>query len=170
MTKEDEKPGAESAADPREGGIASALGDLLRKTLVAGAGAIFSTEEGIRHALADLKLPKEVVNYLVQTADKTKQDVVNALSREVKSFLKDADLAALATRILTSLTFEIKTEIRFHESESKSKKGKLFPFDPKLSVSVGAKHQRGGSAVVTDETLEPAPPKPVPDEKDEKGS
>ncbi|RMH36070.1 MAG: hypothetical protein D6689_22885, partial [Deltaproteobacteria bacterium] len=38
--------------------------DLVRRGLVAGVGAVMSTEEGLRKLTRDLSLPKDVATYL----------------------------------------------------------------------------------------------------------
>jgi hypothetical protein len=86
--------------------------DLVRRTFTAGLGAVFSTEEGIRKITRDLQLPN-VAGYLADTADTTKDKVLEIVAREVREFLATMNLSDEIARLLTTLSFEIKTEIRF---------------------------------------------------------
>src|SRR5205823_1228357 len=77
----------------------------------AGMGAVFSTEEGIRK-LARESLP-EVAGYLASSADGAKDRVFEIIARETREFLANLNLTEEIAKILTTLSFEIKTEIRF---------------------------------------------------------
>lgn len=90
--------------------------DLVRRTFTAGLGAVFSTEEGIRKITRELQIPNmagNVAGYIADTADTTKDKVVEVVAREVRDFLSHVNLTDEITRLLTTLSFEIKTEIRF---------------------------------------------------------
>jgi hypothetical protein len=58
--------------------------ELVKKTFAAGMGAVFQTEEGIRR-----------------------------IARETREFLSNLNLTEELAKLLTTLSFEIKTEIRF---------------------------------------------------------
>lgn len=86
--------------------------DLVRRTFTAGLGAVFSTEEGIRKVTRELQIPN-VAGYIADTADTTKDKVLEIVAREVREFLSHVNLSDEIARLLTTLSFEIKTEIRF---------------------------------------------------------
>ncbi|HUQ01187.1 MAG TPA: hypothetical protein VM261_01770 [Kofleriaceae bacterium] len=86
--------------------------DLVRRTFTAGLGAVFSTEEGIRKVTRELQLPN-VAGYLADTAENSKDKVLEIVAREVREFLSHVNLSDEIARLLTTLSFEIKTEIRF---------------------------------------------------------
>src|SRR5262245_29077401 len=85
--------------------------ELVKKTFAAGLGAVFSTEEGIRK-LARESLP-EVAGYIASSADGAKDKVVDVIARETREFLASLNVSEEIAKILTPLSFEIKTEIRF---------------------------------------------------------
>ena len=85
--------------------------ELVKKTFQAGMGAVFSTEEGIRR-IARESLP-EVVGYAANAADGAKDKVFEIVARETREFLSNLNLTEEIAKILTTLSFEIKTEIRF---------------------------------------------------------
>jgi len=91
--------------------------DLIKKAVVAGAGALFMTEEGVRSFLGDLKLPKEVVQYAVTQVSKTKEDLFRVLSSELRAFLESTNLADEVSRVLSSTSLEISTTVRFVPNE-----------------------------------------------------
>ena len=85
--------------------------ELVKKTFAAGMGAVFSTEEGIRK-IAREGLP-EVAGYLASSADGAKDKVFEVIARETREFLGNLNVSEEIAKILTTLSFEIKTEIRF---------------------------------------------------------
>ncbi|MGE0547793.1 MAG: hypothetical protein AB7O24_26590 [Kofleriaceae bacterium] len=85
--------------------------ELVKKTFAAGMGAVFSTEEGIRK-IARESLP-EVAGYIASSADGAKDKVFEVIARETREFLANLNVSEEIAKILTTLSFEIKTEIRF---------------------------------------------------------
>ena len=85
--------------------------ELVKKTFAAGMGAVFSTEEGIRR-LARENLP-EVAGYIASSADNAKDKVFEVIARETREFLANLNVSEELAKLLTTLSFEIKTEIRF---------------------------------------------------------
>jgi hypothetical protein len=86
--------------------------ELVKKTFAAGLGAVFSTEEGIRKIAREVSLP-DVVGYVANSADGAKDKVFEVVARETREFLANLNLTEEIAKILTTLSFEIKTEIRF---------------------------------------------------------
>ncbi|HEY4177289.1 MAG TPA: hypothetical protein VGM90_10670 [Kofleriaceae bacterium] len=85
--------------------------ELVKKTFAAGMGAVFSTEEGIRK-LARESLP-ELAGTVGGMADGAKDKVFEVIARETREFLSNLNVSEEIAKILTTLSFEIKTEIRF---------------------------------------------------------
>jgi hypothetical protein len=83
-----------------------------------------------------VELPKEVAGYVLSQVDDTKNAMVRVVAREVREFLQAADLAKELQRALTSLSFEIRTEIRFVPNDA----GGVTP-DVKAEVGPGRKRR-----------------------------
>ncbi|HEY6879683.1 MAG TPA: hypothetical protein VI299_16765 [Polyangiales bacterium] len=64
-------------------------------------------------ALQEAKLPREIAGAVLGQIDETKNDVVRIIAREVRDFLEATDLAGEIKAALTSLSFEVRTEVRF---------------------------------------------------------
>lgn len=98
---------------PERGGFATkVLGDLARRALTTGIGAVFLSEESLRSQLAEMKLPKEAMAYVVSQADRTKREIVNAIARETREFLSRLEVDKVLARALVGTTVEIQTRIR----------------------------------------------------------
>lgn len=93
--------------------------ELVRKTFAAGLGAAFATEEGIRKITKEIPQAKDVVDYVASTAGSTKDDVMRVMARETREFLQTVNLSEEIAKMLTMLSFEVKTEIRFIPNDEK---------------------------------------------------
>lgn len=106
----------EARGDDREGGFGSRsskmLGDLARRALMTGIGAVFMSEETLKSSLTDMKLPKEAMGYVVAQADRTKKEIVAAIARETREFLSKLEVDKMLAKALVGNTIEISTRIR----------------------------------------------------------
>ena len=87
--------------------------ELVKKTFAAGMGAVFSTEEGIRkhRARGQPARCRRLRRVVGATAPRTRSS--RSIARETREFLANLNLTEEIAKILTTLSFEIKTEIRF---------------------------------------------------------
>ncbi len=93
--------------------------ELVRKTFAAGMGAVFTTEEGLRKVAKEIPFPKDVASYVTSTAGDAKDEVMKAVAREVGDFLQTVNFSEEIAKMLTMLSFEVKTEIRFIPNDEK---------------------------------------------------
>jgi hypothetical protein len=112
--------------------------EIIRRTFYAGLGAVFTTEEGMRKLANEFSLPKDVARFLIQQAQSTKDELFRIVAAELRGFLESLNLTEELLRLLTSLTFEIKTEIRLHPNDAKTIK-------PKIKNKVTVKHRPRGT-------------------------
>jgi hypothetical protein len=120
MPSEDDKrpagPEKEADRDPdrtMRQRLEALIPDLVKRTLYTGIGAVMTTEEGIRRIASEFTLPKEVATYILSSAQATKDELLRIVSRELREFLQSVNLGQELAKLLTQLSFEIKTEIRF---------------------------------------------------------
>lgn len=85
--------------------------DILKKVITTGIGAAFMTEESIRHALGEVKLPKEVLTSLLQGAQKSKDDLMNRVGDEILKMVKKIDFVQEASKFVENHKFKISAEI-----------------------------------------------------------
>lgn len=108
-------PDEDPAVPPRrsgEPGRAGGVAETLRKAMAAGLGAVFMTEEGVRAMVKDLKLPKDVVGFVVGQAERSKVELMRMLGAEMRRFFESAALREELVRLLSQMTIELKAEIR----------------------------------------------------------
>lgn len=87
------------------------LADLVRKVMVAGLGAAFMTEEAIRAQVSELKLPKEVLNTILQGANKSKDELVNRIGNETMRLISKIDIVKEVSKFAETHKFKVNAEI-----------------------------------------------------------
>ena len=132
MIPDDELPGTpfDDLRDERE--ARSFVPEFVRKVAVAGLGAVFMTEEGIRSLAGQLKLPKEVLGFILSQAEKTKGEVGRVVSEEIRRFLQSEKLREEFLKLMAGMTVEVKAEIRLVPDK---KSGHADGASPRVNVS-----------------------------------
>jgi hypothetical protein len=92
-------------------------------------------ESVIRKMLTDSKMRRELLASLLSQWGDTKNAAWSVLGKEFRGFLESTDVALLIVRVLTSVSFEIRTEVKFVANE-----GALIP-RPIVKSEVKAKPQ-----------------------------
>ncbi len=67
--------------------------ELAKKVFYTGLGALFVTEETVRNALSDVKLPKEAI---AQNFQKTKEEFLAILSKEIRHIFENNTISIKA--------------------------------------------------------------------------
>jgi hypothetical protein len=87
------------------------LGDTVKKLFTVGVTAAFMTEESIKAYLAELKLPKELLNVVIQGAQKSKDEVTNRVGKEIAGILQKIDFVKEASKFVENHKFKVTAEI-----------------------------------------------------------
>jgi len=115
-----------------------AMPEGLKKKLEAGLDSFTRGERGrLREMMGEFRIPKEFYNFLMGQVDETKGAVLKLVGREFREFLEKTNLADELARMLTKLSFEVRTEIRFRPNE------KAMPvpdIDTKVEVHSDSEH------------------------------
>lgn len=130
MISDDDEP--ESGADEPEkgegdrkrrfeGAISNAIKRAVEKAVESGMGRLAEGPEKIGHLMGEMKLPKEALSYLYTQIDDTKTGLYRVMAKEIRDVLEHTELADVLTKVLTKLSFEIRTEIRFVPNEAATK-------------------------------------------------
>lgn len=120
-THSNEFDGDEDSSDENKG----LFGEALKKVFTAGVGAAFMTEESIRAYLAELKLPKEFLNLLLSQANRSKEELMQRVSREMMQVFNKIDIVKEVSRFAETHRFKITAEVEITRKEPKG--GPLSP-------------------------------------------
>lgn len=107
--------------------------EFVRKMAVAGMGALFMTEEGLRGLASQLKLPKDVLAYLLSQAQNTKDEISRVVSEEIRRFLQSDKLRDEFLKLVSGMTLEVTAQVRLVPSHER--KGKEAPAVPEVKVT-----------------------------------
>lgn len=116
--------------DRAERGGRRGMSDTVRKALGSGIRSVLGSEEWVRSTIREV-LPRELVVYMKKQTDAARDEVVRIIGAQTKRFLEGLDVGGEVQKILTALSFEVKTEIRFIPNDQKVK--------PDIKVNVRAK-------------------------------
>jgi hypothetical protein len=105
----DDLPPADRQDDGR---LRNLVPEFVRKVAVAGLGAVFMTEEGIRSLAGQLKLPKEALGLIIGQAERTKEEIGRVVSEELRRFLQSDKVRDEFLKLISGMTVEIKAEVR----------------------------------------------------------
>jgi hypothetical protein len=86
---------------------------LVERAVEHGVEKLAEQPENLRNFIADMKLPKEIVQDVYGQIDDTKNGLYRVVAKEIRDVLEQTHVADEIVRALTKLSFEIKTEIRF---------------------------------------------------------
>ncbi len=96
-----------------ERAIPEILKRVVERAVETGVGRLAEGPENLRQFVGDMKLPKEVLAYLYTQMDDTKSGLYRVVAKELHDFFDRMQFADELAKVLTKLSFEIKTEIRF---------------------------------------------------------
>lgn len=95
------------------------LGEVFRKVMTTGIGAAFMTEDAVKNLIADLPLPKDILNGLLQNAKASKDEFIRGAKEEVKGFLGKVDLKQEIQNVLENYDIEVNAKFHFTKKEKK---------------------------------------------------
>lgn len=98
------------------------LGDTVKKVFTAGVSAAFMTEESLRNYVSELKLPKEAMNLLLQSATKSKEEIQQRVTKEIVGIIEKIDFVKEASKFAETHKFKITAEIDIIKKEAPEKK------------------------------------------------
>jgi hypothetical protein len=99
--------------------LQSKAGDFVRKVLTVGVGTVFLTEEALRNLVSEVKLPKELLTTLLDSAGRTKNEFFSKLSDEImQKVVSKIEPQALVQELLEKNEIELNVKVRFKPKHS----------------------------------------------------
>ncbi|MBI2345956.1 MAG: hypothetical protein HYV03_03560 [Deltaproteobacteria bacterium] len=85
----------------------------LAKLLRLGMGAFWMTEQGVRRAVREVRLPKEATQFLVEQVERRKEEVFEVVRGEIERAIDRVDIKQLARELLEGHEIEVTATVRF---------------------------------------------------------
>lgn len=103
--------------------------ELLKKVVTVGLGTVFLTEEKLKSLVSDTKLPKEILDGILDSASKTRERFFGSLTKDLVDKIADnTDLSKITDEFLSKnkIRFSIEVDIvpKDQESTDQESKGK----------------------------------------------
>jgi hypothetical protein len=95
------------------------LPHIIKRLVEAGYEKISEGPENVREFVREMKLPKETLALILAQLDETKNGLYRVVAKEVRDFLEQTNFSEELAKVLTTLSFEIKTEVRFIPNDQK---------------------------------------------------
>lgn len=111
MTKKKDHDESIDIESEPEGKGGLPLVDVAKKLFAVGVGAAFMTEESIRGYLSDIKLPKDVLQFILSSANKGKEELVQRVGKEIGGLIQHIDLVKEFSKFAETHKFKITAEI-----------------------------------------------------------
>lgn len=127
------------------------LPELIKRLVEAGYEKISEGPENVREFVREMKLPKEVLALLLTQIDETKNGLYRVVAKEIRDFLEHTNFAEEMAKVLTMLSFEIKTEVRFIPNDERLGA----PPKPEVRSKVTVKRERKTDAPPPEPGAEP---------------
>jgi len=89
------------------------LPDVMKRAFYTGLGALFLTEDGIRRQLSELKVPKDVVGYVASQSSKSKEELFEAIAREIAKIFQDVQAEDVVRTALSGMKMKMNIEVEF---------------------------------------------------------
>ncbi len=94
---------------------AQVLPALIKRAISASAEQL--ADEGLRRVGAEVPLPGELASVVSERTQTVRGELSRLMAREIRELVSGATVSQEIQRLLTSVTFEIKTEIRLRPNE-----------------------------------------------------
>lgn len=102
----------------RQEGAKGLLTEGLRKALQSGANALFTSDEGGKKPLGELRLPKEAMQFLASQAERGRRDLFRSARQEMRRVMASMDMRGELRRALVGLRLQVKAEITITEDDT----------------------------------------------------
>ncbi len=123
------------------------LPEVVKRLVEAGYKNISEGPDNVRELVREMKLPKEALALMLTQVDETKNGLYRVVAKEIRDFLEHTNFAEEMAKVLTTLSFEIKTEVRFIPNDAKPGA----PPKPDVKAKVSIKKDRPDDEVEEDE-------------------
>jgi hypothetical protein len=132
------------------------LPELIKRIIEAGMDRLSEGPENVRRVVSDMKLPREALAAVLSQLDETKSGLYRVVAREVRDILKETSLSDELAKALTSLSFEIRTTVRFVPNDAKRRPS------PEVRSSVAVHRDSSPPATPVDRPASPPPSTSTP--------
>src|SRR5580658_10152489 len=114
----DQDPPDSGAPANKRRRLEGVIPELLKRAIEIGVDRAQDAPESLKHFVGEMKLPKEIVSYMLQQVDETKNGLFRVVANEIREFLEHTNISGEMKKMLTTVQFEINTTVRFSPNDT----------------------------------------------------
>ena len=118
MSDQDPPDSGAGGGPSRRKRLEGVIPELLKRAIEIGVDRAQDAPESLKHFVGELKLPKEIVSYMLQQVDETKNGLFRVVANEIRDFLEHTNISSEMKKMLTTVQFEINTTVRFSPNDA----------------------------------------------------
>ncbi|HEY2511990.1 MAG TPA: hypothetical protein VGI39_14080 [Polyangiaceae bacterium] len=118
MSEQDPPDSGGSGGGGRRRRLEGVIPEILKRAIEIGVDKAQDAPESLKHFVGELKLPKEIVTYILQQVDETKNGLFRVVANEIRDFLEHTNISGEMKKMLTTVQFEINTTVRFSPNDT----------------------------------------------------
>lgn len=123
--KRNETKNRDAAREKERSTLERIVPELLRRVIETGTKNI--SPETIQKLVGELKVPKEALQHTFAQLDETKSGVYRVIAKELQDLFDRTNLADELAKALSSLSLEVKMEVRFKPNKSEDRDSRPSP-------------------------------------------
>ena len=98
--------------------------DLVKKILTLGVGTVFLTEETLRKLAEEVKLPRELLTGVLESANRQRREFLDGFTKEaLNRVMSQFDAKELLNEVLRENEVEVNIKVTFKEKTAQSPQG-----------------------------------------------
>ena len=99
--------------------LESVIPEILKRAVEIGVEKARESPDNLKQFVHDLKVPKEIAQYLFHQIDDTKNGLFRVVAKEMRDFLEHTNFSGEVQKLLTTVQFEVNTTIRFTPNDGR---------------------------------------------------
>lgn len=99
--------------------LESVIPEILKRAVEMGVEKARESPGDLKQFVQDLKVPKEIAQYLFHQIDDTKNGLLRVVAKETRDFLEHTNFSGEVQKLLTTVQFEVNTTIRFTPNDGR---------------------------------------------------
>lgn len=119
-----------ASKDSRRRRLEGVIPEIVRRAVELGVEKAQEAPDNLKQFVGDLKLPKEIAQYLLAQIDETKNGLFRVVAKEIRDFLEHTNFAGELQKLLTTVQFEVNTTIRFTPNDGRAEAKKQRASEP----------------------------------------
>jgi hypothetical protein len=99
--------------------LESVIPEILKRVVEIGVEKARESPADVKQFVQDMKVPKEIAQYLFHQIDETKNGMFRVVAKEMRDFLEHTNFSGEVQKLLTTVQFEVNTTIRFTPNDGR---------------------------------------------------